>query len=626
MQDKLDYGTVRVLDIEVYPNLFVIALDNPHQVFFTPQDLLDHLWKEYNQGNRCTLVTYNGLGFDFPVMQHAYKFFVNPIKDEATRLDILLEVKRFANQIIDESNGFHERLGLPDFVRHIDLVGVCPPFTSLKLLAARIGCRSIQDLPYHHASELTLEQQVNVIKYCLHDLVITRQLFDDRKEALDVREWHQKNLSDAQMAERALVPNRPKGRVSVPSQVEVFGHKFEIHPGNGSPIDPGFPVRVIDGVTYQIGLGGLHSVDGASVVDLRGNKDMVSIGIDVASYYPSMIVESLSHVLDQDQLDIYKRTKAMRLHAKATGDKQLDATLKIVLNGSFGKFGSKYSPIYNPVAMLSITLLGQIQLLQLISDFANSGLNIKVLSANTDGIETLMPRSSIEGFRAIYKAWEVRTKMVMEEEETLFVARRDVNNYFMLIDSKKKPVKTKGIFEPASVRKSPAFEIIYEAVMASFGVGRTGEIEAVDVQTYIWKASHNPIYFEKFLSVRTVNGGARVNCKFGLCDDWVPNGDRKWISPSTGKKMTRVSRPKPFDVFLGGDNIGRVVRWYIGESGSNIYTPKGGRVALTDNAVLVQDLDNPPNTPINVSWYVDRANKLRSALLSGGQFDDESDD
>lgn len=314
--DRLNYGTVRMLDVECYKNLFVICLDNPQQYFFSPQEMLKHLSETYSEDNPCTLVTFNGQAYDFPLMQEAYKYFMRPITEEALFNQVWAEIKVFSDQLIQEEKAFRERLGLPAGVRHIDVKAVCPVMTSLKLLGARLGCESIQDLPYPHDSMLTQAQQVEVVKYCLHDLEITRMVWEDRKGAVDLREWWQKNLSDAQMAERALVPERKGGKNVVPAYVEVFGYKFEINDGNGSPIDPGLPDQVIDGVTYQVGLGGLHSADRSSVIDLRGRDEVLSVGWDVASYYPSMILGPLSGIMDADQENIYRQIRTTRLQSK----------------------------------------------------------------------------------------------------------------------------------------------------------------------------------------------------------------------------------------------------------------------------------------------------------------------
>jgi len=641
--DRLNYGTIRMLDVECYKNLFVICLDNPKQAFFSPQDLLNHLWTTYNEDRPCTIVTYNGLGYDFPMLQFAYQYFMTPVTDEQVMLEICGELKVYSNKLIQEEKGFRERLGLPAGVRHIDLLPVCPVMTSLKLLGARLGCESIQDLPYHHESILTIEQQVEVIKYCLHDLEITRLVWEDRKGALDLREWSQKNLSDAQMAERMLVPDRKcRGRNQIPSKVEVFGYTFDINRGNGSPVDPGFPDQVVSGKTYQVGIGGLHSVDLPGVIDLRGVKNEVMLGVDVASMYPSLIIDVLSGIMDEPQERTYREIRKNRLYSKhrsaeiskilreTEGNQSLkeeldhckrnDALGKIQLNGTYGKLASQYSPLYNPKAMLSVTMSGQVFLLRLIRKMEACG--IEVLSANTDGIECRLGIEKIEAFRSACKQWEVETKLVLEEEQVLFVARRDVNNYFLLTKSGK--VKTKGIFEPTSIRKSLAFEIIYEAVMVSFGIGRKGEVTATDVRSYITKLSQYPTEFHKFLSVRTVSGGAQLDPVFETRDDWMLVGEKEWKSVSTGRtQKKRVSRPKPFEVFVGGTPVGRVIRWYIGVTGQNVFTPKGGKVPLTDNAVLVQDLGKRPATPIDVEWYIGRAEKLRESLLNGSKIEEE---
>lgn len=319
------------------------------------------------------------------------------------------------------------------------------------------------------------------------------------------------------------------------------------------------------------------------------------------------------------------RSRIDALKKELVHHKFADATGKISSNGTFGKLGSKYSPLYNPTAMLSVTLLGQIQLLKLIRSLnKDPSKNIKVLSANTDGVECFLPVESVDHARAVCKEWEQRTGMELEEEQVVFVARRDVNNYFML--TAKGKVKTKGIFEPSSIRKSLAFEIIVEAVMVSFGIHRKGQCTPENIRSYIIKLSQDPSEFQKFLSVRTVSGGGLLNPVYEKVDDWILIGERLWQSPRTGKKEKRVSRPKPYNLFVSGTPVGRVIRWYIGVDGENVYTPKGGKVALTDNAVLVQDLSVRPTTPIDVEWYILRAEKLRADLLSGETFESETEE
>jgi hypothetical protein len=41
--------------------------------------------------------------------------------------------------------------------------------------------------------------------------------------------------------------------------------------------------------------------------------------------------------------------------------------------------------------------------------------------------------------------------------------------------------------------------------------------------------------------------------------------------------------------------------------------------------VLVQDFRNKPTTPIDVGWYIAKAEKLRNALLGSGEFDKEDE-
>ena len=46
--------------------------------------------------------------------------------------------------------------------------------------------------------------------------------------------------------------------------------------------------------------------------------------------------------------------------AKRTGDKVTNEAMKIMINGSFGKFGSKWSVLYSPDLLIQTTVTGQL--------------------------------------------------------------------------------------------------------------------------------------------------------------------------------------------------------------------------------------------------------------------------
>ena len=114
---------------------------------------------------------------------------------------------------------------------------------------------------------------------------------------------------------------------------------------------------------------------------------------DVASYYPSIILNQglCPANIGENFLRVYKKIVDERLKAKKEGDKVVSESLKIVINGSFGKFGSKFSALYAPEMLLQVTLTGQLALLMLIEKLENA--DIKVISANTDGVVSVFDRS-----------------------------------------------------------------------------------------------------------------------------------------------------------------------------------------------------------------------------------------
>ena len=163
---------------------------------------------------------------------------------------------------------------------------------------------------------------------------------------------------------------------------------------------------------------------------------------------------------------MYRSIVERRLKAKKDGNKVEADTLKITINGSFGKFGSKYSALYAPDLMLQVTLSGQLSLLMLIERL-ELGLESPVVSGNTDGILIKYPEEKRELMNSIIKQWEVETGFTTEETPRYSaVFSRDVNSYVAVKTDGK--AKTKGTYSEASLSKNPTNTICRDALIAFF--------------------------------------------------------------------------------------------------------------------------------------------------------------
>ena len=89
---------------------------------------------------------------------------------------------------------------------------------------------------------------------------------------------------------------------------------------------------------YNFGIGGLHSTE--SRRSIVAADDEMFIDVDVSSCYPKIILnnELSPPQLGNGFLKIYETIYNGRIEAKLANDKAKSEVLKIVLNGSFGKF------------------------------------------------------------------------------------------------------------------------------------------------------------------------------------------------------------------------------------------------------------------------------------------------
>jgi hypothetical protein len=501
---------------------------------------------------------------------------------------------------------FMERRGLsmPNFIDHIDLMSVspgAPQMPSLKIYAGRLHSRKMQELPIDPDDSIGEMERQALLSYLPNDLDCTIDLYNDLKAQLDLRTVMSaeygidlRSKSDPQIAEAIIKTEverltgtrlyKPDVRAGsfyykIPDFIEFQTPQLQDvldelrtlkigidHGGVVQAPDYLKSLKVMIGkATYNIGIGGLHSSE--SRVSHYSDDDFVLLDRDVTSYYPSIIMRSglYPKAIGQDFLKVYKSILDRRIAAKRAGNKNVAESLKLASNGCYGKLGSPYSVLYAPELMIQVTLTGQLAILMLIEQMELRGMH--VVSANTDGFVTKVPRDRRWQFNATCFDWELQTGFNTEETEYLSVHLRDVNAYVAMANKKNKvEAKVKGAFASSGPglpgasgqKKNPNMDICTDAVVAYLKDGTPIE------ETIEWCTDPR-----KFLTVRRVTGGA-------MKDD-LP--------------------------------IGKALRWYYSKDvqGGFVYAKNGNAVPESIGARLMMELTDRVPADLDFDYYIREA-------------------
>ena len=516
-----------VLDCEVYTDYFLIMFKNIESGRYASYEMFEgqelHRSRVIQLMKEHTTVSFNGLGYDIHIITAAL---------EGWPCDA---IKRLSDEII-KSNlpawqvAKNNRLRVSHDWDHIDVIDVAPGKAGLKIYGGRMGAKKLQDLPIAPEDSISPEQRVELRRYCKNDLDTTEALYRQLEPAIKLREQigaqyggiDLRSKSDAQIAEAVIKYRLHEytGRTYKPRKVAV-GHlcryedpkivsfqSEELQKVFHRILKTGFPVGSNGAVTmpewlqkqrikigqtdYQMGIGGLHSCEKRQSVVAQDNQILADF--DVASYYPSIILKLklAPQSMGNDFLLIYQDIVTERLQAKARGDKLTADTLKIVINGSFGKLGSMYSALYAPELMIQTTITGQLCLLMLIEWVESVGA--RVVSANTDGIVVLCDKSREKWLEEAMFDWMLTTSFELERADYRSIHSRDVNNYIAVKPDGK--AKRKGVYAEPVLSKNPDFTIVTDAVATFLSKGAPVEDtirDSTDVRG--------------FVTVRQVTGG-----------------------------------------------------------------------------------------------------------------------
>ena len=255
----------------------------------------------------------------------------------------------------------------------------------------------------------------------------------------------------------------------------------------------------IGNITYNLATGGLHSQDkpmeiwsttefGSFTSPTGGQKRFTIYHYDVASYYPSIMADHAvypEHLNKGAFVGLIKWMRDTRVTVKHSNEAVIDGipkdvlalVLKIVINSIYGKFGFEKGDLYDRLAVLRVTVNGQLMLLMLCEALELEGINI--ISANTDGIMVKVYEDQEDKFNEISDWWRNETKMKADSDIVHCLIARDVNNYiaqFRIKDKKtgnaKLKLEYKGALNPfmyaIDLQKGYDMPIVAQAVSDYF--------------------------------------------------------------------------------------------------------------------------------------------------------------
>ena len=252
-------------------------------------------------------------------------------------------------------------------------------------------------------------------------------------------------------------------------------------------------------LVYTIATGGLHSqdiprelrskikrIDSSTGSETNGNiwntitdNSYIYVHWDIASFYPSIMdVYKIApaHMNEGVFVKLIHWLKETRVTAKHSKEDYIDGipkdvlaqVLKIVINSIYGKLGFEKGDICDRLAVLKVTINGQLMIMMLCESLELAG--IEVVSANTDGIVVKLHKKNKVKFEEIADEWKRLTKLDADSEEYRCYINRDINNY--VIEELNGKVSYKGALHPTmyavDLQKGYDMPIVAKAVVDYF--------------------------------------------------------------------------------------------------------------------------------------------------------------
>jgi hypothetical protein len=603
-----------IYDIEIFPNFCCITFLNANnkediKLFIICLDLQyddTESLRKFVNNDINTLIGYNSLYYDDKILLYILEYSGTKINKDLFDL---------SKKIISSDRGENFANVKTDLFTQLDLMKLMAfdkLGVSLKQCAINLRWHKIQDLPLPYDHNVQRDEIELIIKYNINDVLISYELYQAMQPQINLRKelgkLYEVNLlsaSDSKIANvllekfytsetdidiSALRKLRTKrdflwlkdciSKYIKFQTLKLRNLKFEI--ANTLVVgENNFAYKKtlnFGNCKYELGIGGLHSVDEPCV--FKSNEKFRIVDCDVSSYYPNIIINDniIPQHLDNNFINILSKITRERIEAKKTGNKVKADGLKITINSIFGKLGSETFWLQDAKAMLSVTVSGQLYLLMLIEALTLEG--IIVVSANTDGIVCKVPINLNDKFEEVTKWWQKQTCFELEFTEYKLYIRQDVNNY--ITKKLDESTKEKGRFlTELDLKKGYHYPIVPRALYS---------------------------YFVNNISVEDTLFGSNDILEFCL-------------SQKTGKDFILEYRIEGNDAL----SLQKTNRFYVSKEGGSLV--KVNKITGTEIGLCVGKLtqilndydSSKPITEYNIDYdyYIEEANKYINEIING---------
>lgn len=610
-----------IYDIESYPNLFscvVRHVESRTRWIFEVSDRRSNAaafvaFIRDLERHGCSMIGYNNLGYDYQVIHQCMM-----VGDKFTARDAYLKTHAIIHG--DRDANFKATVWPKNhIVRQVDLYKINhfdnrARSTSLKVLEFNMRSPNIGDLPFPPGTVLTFEQMDLVIIYNCHDVDETEKFWEYSLDKIKFREelGVDVNWNDTKIGKKYFEDELNKAQPGITGSYGNMNQTHRVYIKLGDAVLPDIEFEsesltnvlhviknttitetksppelkdlkaVLDDFTIDFGAGGGHG--SRSRHHVKPDAGWSMIDVDVTSYYPSLAIanrfypEHLSDKFCDIYQDLFDQRKS---HPKKSAPNEM---LKLALNGVYGDSSNIYSPFYDPLYTMKITINGQL-LLALLAEKVALHTNGRLVQLNTDGITVLMPTKELEYFETtICGWWEKETGLNLERVEYSDMWIRDVNNYIARsVDGR---MKRLGAYGYETARENPA----------------TREI--------MWHKDHSALVVPKAAEAYMVHG--------------VPVEDFIKSHPDAFDFMLKAKVPGNSKLRLGDDKpLQKVTRYYIATDGLPMWKtmpplpskPSGSpdRQFAINAGYLVRicdDIQDFQPEYLNFDWYITEARKL----------------